>query len=158
MYELKMTFRRLALYYLLLIINIIPCAAILPDEFPIRNMSTIYLLFLSVCLIRYYTYRVAGTGQLPFMMRLLSWISFLLILLRGIKYSVFAGVDVLARYIWYLYYVPMLLLPLFFFYISLIIFSDEYSRFPKKWLWTAAITIVFILLVLTNDIHQLIFL
>lgn len=157
MYELKMTFKRLALYYLLLIINIIPCAAILPDEFPIRNMSTIYLLFLSVCLIRYYTYRVAGTGQLPFMMRLLSWISFLLLLLRGIKYSVFAGVDVLARYIWYLYYVPMLLLPLFFFYISLIIFSDEYSRFPKKWLWTAAITIVFILLVLTNDIHQLIF-
>lgn len=157
MYEIKMTFKRLALYYFLLIINIIPCTSILPDQFPTRNISTLYLLTLSACLIRYYTYRVAGKGQLSFMMRSLSWIAFLLLLLRGIKYSVFAGVDVLARYTWYLYYVPMLLLPLFFFYISLLISAREDSHFPRKWLWTAAVTIAFILLVLTNDLHQLVF-
>ena len=109
----KKTLGRLALYFLLLAINIIPCANIIPDAFPTRNVSTIYLLILSACLIRYYLYRVSGSGGLPFMMKSLSWMAFLLLLLRGIKYSVFAGVDVLARLSWYLYYAPMLLLPLY---------------------------------------------
>ena len=117
----KKTLRRLALYYLLLAVNILPCANIVPDVFPTRNFSTLYLLILSACLIRYYAYRVSGAGPLPFMMKALSWMAFLLLLLREIKYSVFAGVDVLARHTWYLYYLPMLLLPLLLFYIALLV-------------------------------------
>lgn len=153
----KKALARLALYYLLLAINIIPCASIVPDVFPTRNVSTLYLLILSACLIRYYSYRVSGSGALPLMMKLLSWMEFLLILLRGVKYSVFAGVGVLARHTWYLYYVPMLLIPLFFFYISLVVSPEGNLRFPKKWLWTAVITAAFILLVLTNDLHRSVF-
>ena len=153
----KTTLGRLALYCLLLALNILPCASVIPDYFPTRNLSTVYLLILSVCLIRYYSYRVSGTGGLPLMMKSLSWMAFLLLLLRGVKYSVFAGVDVLARHVWYLYYVPMLLLPLFLFYISLLILPEDDSRLPKKWLWTAILTAVFILLVLTNDLHQQVF-
>ena len=118
MHEVKSTLKRLALYYLLLAVNIIPCASILPDRFPTRNVSSIYLLFLSVCLVLYYAYRLPRAGGLSVIMKSLSCMALLLILLRGIKYSVFAGVDVLARHTWYLYYVPMLLIPLFFFYIE----------------------------------------
>ena len=50
----KTTLCRLSVYYLLLAIGIIPCANIIPDAFPARNLSTIYVLFLSACLIRYY--------------------------------------------------------------------------------------------------------
>ena len=42
----KKTLGRLALYFLLLAINIIPCASIIPDAFPTRNVSTIYLLII----------------------------------------------------------------------------------------------------------------
>ena len=153
----KKTLGRLALYFLLLAINIIPCANIIPDAFPTRNVSTIYLLILSACLIRYYLYRVSGSGGLPFMMKSLSWMAFLLLLLRGIKYSVFAGVDVLARLSWYLYYAPMLLLPLFLFYISLLISLGVDSRIPKRWYWVGAVTVLMILTVLTNDLHGFVF-
>ena len=93
---------------------------------------------------------------MPFMMKSLSWMAFLLLLLRGIKYSVFAGVDILARLSWYLYYAPMLLLPLFLFYISLLISPGVDSHVPKRWYWVGAVTVVLILLVLTNDLHGLV--
>ena len=153
----KKTLGRLALYFLLLAINIIPCANFISDAFPTRNLSTVYLLFLSACLIRYYSYRVSGQGTLPFLMRSLSWMAFLLLLLRGIKYSVFAGVDAVARHTWYLYYVPMLLIPLCLFYISLLTSPGGNARIPKRWYPVGAVTAIFILLVLTNDLHSLVF-
>ena len=153
----KTTLGRLALYYVLLAINILPCASVIPDVFPTRNLSTIYLLILSACLIRYYSYRVSGSSRLSLMMILLSWMAFLLLFFRGVKYSVFAGVGVLARHTWYLYYVPTLLLPLFFFFVSLLVSPGDDHKIDFKWKWTAAVTAVFILLVLTNDLHQTVF-
>ena len=153
----KTTLGRLSVYYLLLAIGIIPCANIIPDAFPARNLSTIYLLFLSACLIRYYSYRVTGAGTISVLMKALSWMEFLLILLRGLKYSVFAGVDVLARHTWYLYYLPMLLIPLFLFYISLLVSPSGDEHIPKQWYLIAAVTIIIIVIVLTNDLHGLVF-
>ena len=147
----------MAFYYLLLVINIIPCGSFIADEFPTRNLSAIYLLTLCVCLILYYSHRVLRSGALSGLMKALSWMALLLILLRGIKYSAVAQVDILARHTWYLYYVPMMLFPLFLFYISLLISPEKDFRFPKKWYWTLAVSVIFILLILTNDYHQLIF-
>ena len=147
----------MAVYYLLLLINIIPCASVIPDVFPTRNVSTIYLMVLAVCLILYYSHRVSRTGGLSVMMKSLSWMALLLILLRGIKYSAFAEVGVLARHIWYLYYVPMLLMPLFLFYISLLVSPKERARISRRWYLTSVLTAAFIVLVLTNDAHQLVF-
>ena len=157
MNTVKTALRRLALYCLLLAVNVISCANIVPDAFPTRNVSTIYLLILSACLIRYYSYRVSGSGALPFMTKALSWMAFFLLLLRGVKYGVFAGVDVLARHAWYLYYAPMLLLPLFLFYISLSVSPGADSRVPKRWYWVGAVTVFLIFTVLTNDLHGLVF-
>ena len=157
MNEMKTTLRRMAFYYLLLAINIIPSANIIPDIFPTRNFSEIYLLLLCVCLVLYYSHRIVKAGVLSFMMKSLSWMALLFILLRGIKYSAFAQVGVLARHAWYLYYVPMLLMPLFFFYIALLVSPKDNRRFPKKWLWTLAVTVILIILVLTNDLHQSVF-
>lgn len=147
----------MSVYYLLLAVNIIPCASIIPDSFPTRNLSAIYLLFLSACLILYYSHRVTQTGRLSPFMKSISWMEMLIILLRGIKYSVFAEVGALARHVWYLYYVPMLLLPLFLFCISLLVAPKKDFRIPKGWYPALALTVTFIVLVLTNDLHQLIF-
>jgi len=157
MNERKRIFRRMALYYLLLAVNIIPNANIIPDSFPTRNVSTIYLLTVCVCLVLYYYHRVTPAGSLSGMMKSISWMALLLILLRGIKYSVFAEIDILDRHIWYLYYVPMLLIPLFLFFISLLVAPKKDLRIPMGWRWTLAVTVLFIALVLTNDLHQLVF-
>ena len=143
----------MAIYYLLFAISIIPCAVI-PDIFPLRNLSAIYLLVVSFCLVLYYSHRVSPTGTISIMMKALSWMGLLMILLRGIKYGAVSEVDVLARHTWYLYYVPMLLLPLFLFYISLFISSKEKTHTYIIWYIVLALTLVFIVLVLTNDLHQ----
>ena len=157
MNEVKTVFKKMALYYFLLAINIIPCASVIPDAFPFRNISAIYLMGLGICLILYYSHRVVQSGALSVLMKSLSWMALLLILLRGVKYGVFARVDIIARHIWYMYYIPMLLLPLFLFYISLLVSPKDELRIPRGWLWVSAVTVTFIVLVLTNDLHQLVF-
>ena len=156
MNEVKTTFKRMALYYLLLAISIIPCADF-PDVFPLRNASAIYLLTLCVCLILYYSHRVVPSGSLSFMMKSVSWMATLLILLRGIKYSAFSEVGILARHIWYLYYLPIMLIPLLLFYISLVVAPKKDYRVSKGWRLFAVLTAIMIITVLTNDLHQLVF-
>lgn len=157
MNELKTMLKRIGFYYLLLAIHVFPFVSVISDSFPTRNTTTIYLLILSVCLVLYYHHRVTPVGKLSAMMKSLAWMALLLIFLRGVKYSAFSGVGVLARHTWYLYYVPMLLFPLFLFYISLLISTKERSHFSKGWYWTLAVTAVLIVLVLTNDLHQWVF-
>ena len=157
MNEVKTVFKRMGLYYLLMALNIIPNANIIPDMFPTRNVSAIYLLALCVCLVLYYSHRVLKAGGLSVMMKALSWMALLLILLRGVKYSAFAEVGILARHTWYFYYVPILLLPMLLFYISLLVAPKENLRIKKGWLLIAVVTVVFIFLILTNDLHQLVF-
>lgn len=157
MSEGKTVLKRMGMYYLLLAINIIPCANIIPDRFPTRNLSTIYLLTLSLCLVLYYAHRVTPSGGLSGTMKALSWMGFLMILLRGVKYSAFSEVDVLARHTWYCYYVPLLLIPLFLFSISRLVTAKESERAPGAWYGVLALTLLCIALVLTNDLHQLVF-
>ena len=155
--ELKPVLRRIGLYYLLLAVNIFPCASLIPDRFPTRNLSTIYLLLLSVCLVLYYAHRVPPRSSFAPTMQLLSWMGLLLILLRGVKYSAFAEVGVLARHTWYLYYVPMLLLPLFLFRIALLVTPKERGWEARAWYPALGLTLALILLVLSNDLHQQVF-
>ena len=157
MSEGKTALKRMAVYYLLLAINILPCASVIPDVFPLRNLSAIYLLILSVCLVLYYAHRVPPTGGLSRSVKAFSWMGLLLILLRGVKYGAFSEVGVLARHTWYLYYLPMLLLPLFLFNIALLVAPKKPARVFRLRAAALAVTLVFIALVLTNDLHRLVF-
>lgn len=157
MNEVKTTLKRMAVYYLLLAVNIVFSLEFFNHSFPVRNLPTIYLLVLSVCLILYYAHRVTPTGGLSVLMKGLSVMGLLLIFLRGVKYSAFAEVGALARHTWYLYYVPILLLPLFLFYVSLLVSSKERAHIPKAWYWTLAVTVALVVLVLTNDLHRQVF-
>lgn len=156
--EMKTMLKRMGVYYLLLAIGILPCANVIPDVFPTRNLSTVYLLTLTVCLVLYYAHRVTPTGGLSAAMKLLSWMCLLLILLRGVKYSAFSEVDVLARHCWYLYYGPLLLLPLLLFYIALSVAPGKEAPVSGLWRLTLALTVLLIALVLTNDLHRQAFL
>ena len=62
-----------------------------------------------------------------------------------------------TRYLWYLYYLPMLSVPLLAVYISISLGKPEGFRLPKWSLLFYAPTLLCLLLVLTNDLHQWVF-
>ena len=62
-----------------------------------------------------------------------------------------------ARYLWYLYYLPMLFIPLLAVYIAMFIGKPESYLLPKRTVFICVPAAFLLLLVLTNDLHQLIF-
>lgn len=154
--EAKPILKRMSFYYLLAAVCTL-LYAVIPDRFPARNISTPYLLLLCVCLVLYYAHRVSPAGRLSVMMKALSWMALLLILLRAVKYSAVAEVGVLARHTWYLYYAPMLLIPLLLLDIALLIAPKKSGRGAIARYSALGLTVGFLLLILTNDLHQLVF-
>lgn len=158
MNEVKKCLRWLVpVYLLLLAINIVSIVGILPKRFPTENIPSLCMFFLSVCLIISYHRRVAGRAALRRTMLAPSYMVMLMALLRCIKYGVFGNVVALGRYTWYLYYIPMLCIPVLLFFVSLYLYSEEERRITQKWGWIVIVTAVLILLVLTNDFHGQVF-
>lgn len=77
---------------------------------------------------------------------------------KTVKYDfLMSSTDVIGRYIWYSYYIPMILVPLFGLFIVHRIGKPEDYITPK---WMKALLIIAFLLiglVLTNDLHQMVF-
>ncbi len=74
------------------------------------------------------------------------------LVMREWKFRFVADVAV-SRYLWYLYYVPLLLIPLLALFISMSLGKAQTYRLPA---WTGlfyAPTLVLLFLVLTNDLH-----
>ena len=95
----------------------------------------------------------------PQMRRYLTLVSALMIFwmtVRTIRHSLDECMW-LTRYLWYLYYLPMLFIPLLSVFVSLSLGKPDNFRLPK---WTKFLyipTAALLLLVLTNDRHQLVF-
>lgn len=62
-----------------------------------------------------------------------------------------------ARYLWYLYYLPMLFIPLFSLLAAMSLGKQEDYQLPKKTLLLYVPAVVCLILILTNDFHQMIF-
>ena len=89
-------------------------------------------------------------------MRLTAALMLVWLVLRTLKYEVVTDITV-ARYIWYLYYLPMLFIPLFGVYIALSLGKSEKYRLTGRVVALAAIPAILFSLVITNDLHQQIF-
>ncbi|MCQ2462602.1 MAG: hypothetical protein MJ177_04260 [Clostridia bacterium] len=77
--------------------------------------------------------------------------------LRAAKYVAFAQTEGISRFIWYLYYIPMLMIPLLSFHAALYTGESEDKKAVFVTAVTSIITVICILFVLTNDLHQLVF-
>ena len=91
--------------------------------------------------------------------RYLTVVSLLMVFwfaVRTMKYY-FVTDPTATRYLWYLYYIPMLLIPLLAVYVSISLGKPEGFRLPKWSLLFYLPTLLCLLLVLTNDLHQLVF-
>lgn len=89
-------------------------------------------------------------------MRLTATLMLVWLILRTLKYEVVTDITV-ARYIWYLYYLPMLFIPLFGVYIALSLGKSEKYRLTGRIVALAAIPAILFSLVITNDLHQQMF-
>ena len=75
---------------------------------------------------------------------------------RTLKYY-FVIEPTVTRYLWYLYYLPMLFIPLLAVYVSVSLGKPEEFRLPRWTLLFYIPTLLCLLLVLTNDLHQFVF-
>ena len=86
-------------------------------------------------------------------LRLTAALMLLWLILRTLKYEFVTDLT-LARYIWYLYYLPMLFIPLLGVYIALSLGKSEEFHLTGRIGALAILPAVLFLLVITNDLHQ----
>ena len=89
-------------------------------------------------------------------LRLTAALMLVWLILRTLKYEFVTDLTV-ARYIWYLYYLPMLFIPLLGVYIALSLGKSEEYRLTEKAGFLTAIPGILFLLTITNDLHQQVF-
>ena len=89
-------------------------------------------------------------------LRLMDVLMLIWLTLRTLKYEVVTDMTV-ARYLWYLYYLPIIFIPLLGVYIaSFLGKSENYQLSKKSWLLSLIPAALF-LAVITNDLHQQVF-
>ena len=89
-------------------------------------------------------------------LRLTAALMLVWLILRTAKYEFVTDLTV-ARYLWYLYYLPMLFIPLLGVYIALSLGKSEEYRLTEKAGFLTAIPGILFLLTITNDLHQQVF-
>lgn len=76
------------------------------------------------------------------------------VMFRALRWYVFPRMPFLNRFLWYLYYLPMLFIP----YIALLIFEGVTEKpYPLGIKLLALLPTILLALVLTNDLHHLVF-
>ena len=80
-----------------------------------------------------------------------------LFIMRLIRWTFYAGIPVLERVFWYLYYVSIIVLPLLSILLAINVGIEEKDRNKKLEYALKLSASVIILIVITNDIHNLIF-
>ena len=78
------------------------------------------------------------------------------LILRTLKYF-FIDVYAVNRYIWYLYYVPILFIPMYGVSIAFALDKPISDKYPKFIYLMQYVTTALFLLVMTNDLHQKVF-
>lgn len=85
-------------------------------------------------------------------MLLVFWIT-----VSSVKHLVFMDDVTIVRYLWYAYYIPQILLAVLGLNIAIMAGGGENVRLGKRGLFLLGIGVALILLVLTNDLHQIVF-
>lgn len=75
-------------------------------------------------------------------------------LMRTLRLTVFLYVFPVGQWCWYAYYIPMILIPHLCLFAAKFIGKPEEYCLPKKWYWTYVPSLLLIVGILTNDLHQ----
>ncbi len=83
---------------------------------------------------------------------IILWVS-----IRSVKWGAFIQLTLGDRIAWYMFYIPMIMIPVCFLFTALCVGEDENYRLNKKWYLILIPAFSLMLLVLTNDFHMLVF-
>lgn len=95
--------------------------------------------------------------QVRFFLECIAALLIFWMLLRAMKYYIFIEGDFESRYLWYLFYIPMLCNPLLSFFVSISLGKPDNYKIPKCNVLLPVICVILIIAVLTNDMHRLVF-
>ncbi|MBR6152182.1 MAG: hypothetical protein IKQ25_12945 [Lachnospiraceae bacterium] len=127
-----------------------------PDVFLLRYSSTLFLMAVSVALLLYFADHVIDHATRKFLVGIGELIT-AWVVLRSAKYIAFTETEPIARTIWYLYYVPAMLIPLLSLFAALSVGREHWNLRPWLTRLSIGVTTLFILFFATNDLHQLAF-
>lgn len=157
-----MTVTKKPAYVLFLVFSLLVVSGVivttLPDEsvFGASSVSTCYLLLLSV--VFYYMIGwVTVNGTIRNNLLCCSVLFIVIFLVRGSRYIAFSEMNQVLRYLWYFYYGPLLLIPFFSFRAACCVGKPDDWKCPQWHLILGAVSAVLMVLVFTNDSHQMVF-
>ncbi len=78
------------------------------------------------------------------------------LLFRTLKYNIESNLNV-VRYMWYLYYLPLLFIPVLAVFAALSLGKPESYRLPKRTLLLLVPAVLLFAMVMTNDLHMHVF-
>ncbi len=125
----------------------------MPEKFLLRKPSTLCLAALALALMLYFYERIIDKPTRNYLVSAAGMIAFWM-LLRGAKYIAFEESETIARHIWYLYYLPAMMIPQLSLYAAVSAGTAEKKTYPTVLRLTTIFTAALILLVQTNDLHQ----
>lgn len=131
---------------------------ILPDDaiFGASSVSTCYLLVVSVAFY-IFTSWVTVKGAIRSNLLYCGVLFVCIFLLRGSRYIAFSEMDQVLRYLWYFYYGPLLFIPFFSLRAALCVGKPDDLIYPKLQWILGAVSGMLMILVFTNDLHQMAF-
>ncbi|MDO4745945.1 MAG: histidine kinase N-terminal 7TM domain-containing protein [Bacillota bacterium] len=119
-------------------------------------LKDLFFLFLFTGWGAYTRYRCANRA-LKNIMTVICVLSVLWLLLSIVKNRMFMDEDI-GRYLWYLYYISLLYIPVMCLWIAFVIGERETSfKISVKFIWPLAVSTILFALVLTNELHNLVF-
>ncbi|MBR3296587.1 MAG: hypothetical protein IKI65_01960, partial [Firmicutes bacterium] len=131
-------------------------SAFAPDVFLLRQPTTLLLLALSLALLMYFREHTIDRHIRTHLVAIAAMIC-LWMLLRGAKYIAFEETETIARHLWYMYYIPALMVPQISLYCALSLGGGKSLAGKAASAVTTAVTAVLTVLILTNDLHQRMF-
>lgn len=139
-------------YAVLTLIYILPIDNILM----LYRTTSVFYFFPAVFILIYFATRIIDKRVRKYLSAVGIMIVFWCVL-RAAKYIAFEENESIARFIWYLYYVPMLMIPQFSFQAALSVGKQEKQKLPVIQRITGIIAVICIAIILTNDLHQKVF-
>lgn len=127
-----------------------------PWLIPINGISSLLFAALLIFWAFYASLRIMQKN-----VRIILWtgafVTSFLFVLRYLRWNVFADNEIVSRFLWYLMYVPFLMVPLLSFMAALCAGKRHQKRPLRHFSWLFFVCILLIAMVLTNDLTGAIF-
>lgn len=131
-----------------------------PSTHLLRTSIFLFNLIVYLALLFWWAYSIirrTANNQVRQYLLIIIFLIVLWLVIRSMKYQPFNDIDLVARHLWYAFYIPIILITMFSFLLSLNIGQSENFKMAKIYNYLYIPAIFLIVFVLTNDWHQLVF-